>query len=105
MSFWQQILSATGMGRALPWVVVIFLVAAFVLLFSTPEERLRIRTALVLFALSIVAFVIAAAIVSYGVPQTSLAFKWTRWAARLFQWFALINIAAVFVFELLLEPL
>ena len=93
------------MGRALPWVVLVFVVVAFILLFSKPEDRMRIRTALVLFALSVVAFLIAAALLSYGVPPTSLAFKWTRWAARLFQWFALINVAAVFVFELLLEPL
>jgi small-conductance mechanosensitive channel/CRP-like cAMP-binding protein len=39
------------------------------------------------------------------VPQASLAFKWTRWAARIFQWLAIINIAAVFIFELLLAPL
>ncbi len=105
MFFWQQILSATGMGRALPWVVVVFFVAAFVLLYSTPEERMRIRTALVLFMLAVVAFLIAGALVSFGVPPTGLAFKWTRWAARLFLWFALINVAAVFVFELLLGPL
>lgn len=105
MSFWQYILSATGMERAFPWVVLVFVVAAVVLLFSRPEERMRIRKALLLFALSVVAFLIAAALLSYGVSQTSLAFKWMRWAARLFQWFAIINIAAVFVFELLLEPL
>lgn len=105
MTFWQNILNATGMGRALPWVVLVFVVAAFILLFSKPEDRMRIRTALLLFALSVVTFLIAAALLSYGVPPTSLAFKWTRWAARLCQWFALINVAAVFVFELLLEPL
>ncbi|MGZ5481775.1 MAG: cyclic nucleotide-binding domain-containing protein [Pyrinomonadaceae bacterium] len=105
MSFWQQILSATGMGRAFPWVVLIFIVVAFILLFSKPEERMRIRTALLLFALSIVTFLIAATLLSYGVPLTSLAFKWTRWAARIFQWLAIINVAAVFVFELVLGPL
>ncbi|MGZ9190537.1 MAG: hypothetical protein ACXW39_10820, partial [Nitrospira sp.] len=105
MSFWQQILNATGMGRAFPWVVLIFIVVAFILLFSKPEERMRIRTALLLFALSIVTFLIAATLLSYGVPLTSLAFKWTRWAARIFQWLAIINVAAVFVFELVLGPL
>lgn len=93
------------MGKAFPWVVLVFIVVAFTLLFTKPEERMRVRTALLLFALSVVAFLIAATLLSYGVPQTSLAFKWTRWAARISQWFAIVNVAAVFVFELLLEPL
>ena len=105
MIFWQQVLSATGIGTAFPWAVLVFVALAFVLFFSKPHERMRIRAALLLFALSIVVFLIAAALLSFGVPQTSLAFKWTRWAARIFQWFAIVNIAAVFVFELLLQPL
>jgi small-conductance mechanosensitive channel/CRP-like cAMP-binding protein len=48
---------------------------------------------------------IAAALLSHGMPQTSLTFKWTRWAARILHWFALVNVAAVVVFELLLGPL
>lgn len=105
MNFWQKILSATGMGKAFPWVVLVFIVAGLILLFSKPQERMRIRTALLLFALSLIAFLIAATLLSYGVPQPSLAFKWTRWAARIFQWFAIVNVAAAFVFELLLDPL
>ena len=49
MSFWQQILNATGMGTAWPWIVLVFIIAALVLLFSKPGERMRIRTALALF--------------------------------------------------------
>jgi len=105
MSFWQQILNATGMGTAWPWIVLVFIIAALVLLFSKPGERMRIRTALALFALSAVAFLTAAALLAYGVPATSLVFKATRWVARIFQWLAIVNIAAVFVFELLLDPL
>jgi small-conductance mechanosensitive channel/CRP-like cAMP-binding protein len=105
MTFWQEFLTATAMGTAFPWVVLVFVVAAFALLFAKPEERMRIRTALLLFALSIVAFVIAAALLLYGMPQTNLAFRWTRWAARIFQWLAIVNVAAVAIFDVLLEPL
>jgi len=105
MTFWQQILSATGEGMAFPWVVLGFVITAFILLFSKPEERIRIRTALLLFLLSILVFVIAAALLSFGVPPNALTFKWTRWAARIFQWLAIVNVAAVLVFELLLAPL
>jgi len=93
------------MGMAFPWAVLVFIVVALILLFSKPEERTRIRTALVLFALSLVASLIAAALLAYGTPPAGLAFKWIRWAARIFQWFAIVNVAAVFIFELLLEPL
>ncbi|HEX3086368.1 MAG TPA: mechanosensitive ion channel family protein, partial [Pyrinomonadaceae bacterium] len=48
---------------------------------------------------------LAAALLSFGVSQTSLTFKWTRWAARIFQWLAIVNVAAVLIFDLLLEPL
>lgn len=105
MTLWQEIVTATGLGTALPFVVLIFFVAAFILLFSKPEERMRIRTALLLFVLSIFTFLIAAMLLWYGVPPSGLAFKWTRWAARIFQWFAIVNVAAVFAFDLLLEPL
>jgi small-conductance mechanosensitive channel/CRP-like cAMP-binding protein len=105
MNFWQQILSVTGEGPAFPWLVLVFLVVAFVLLFSKPAERMRIRTALLLFALSLLVFVLAAALLSFGVAANSLTFKWTRWAARIFQWLAIVNVAAVFVFEVLLNPL
>jgi small-conductance mechanosensitive channel/CRP-like cAMP-binding protein len=105
MNLWQQLLNATGLGTAFPWAVAVFVVVALILLVSKPEERTRIRTALVLFALSLVASLIAAALLAYGTPSAALAFKWTRWAARIFQWFAIVNVAAVFIFELLLEPL
>jgi small-conductance mechanosensitive channel/CRP-like cAMP-binding protein len=105
MTFWQQILSATGEGPAFPWLVIGFIVIASVLLFAKPEERMRIRTALLLFALSLIVFLLAAALLSFGVPEKSLTFKWTRWAARIFQWLAIVNVAAVLLFELLLGPL
>jgi len=75
MTFWQQILSATGEGMAFPWVVLVFVITAFILLFSKPEERIRIRTALLLFLLSILVFVIAAALLSFGVPPNALTFR------------------------------
>ncbi len=105
MTLWQQILSVTEMGRAYPWVVLAFVLVAILLLATKPEERLRIRTALLLFALSIVAFLAATALLSYGLPQTNIAFKWTRWAARIFQGFAIVNVVAVVIFDALLEPL
>jgi small-conductance mechanosensitive channel/CRP-like cAMP-binding protein len=105
MSFWQEILTATGMGETFPWVVLVFFLVACVLFFTNPEERMRIRAALLLMALSISVFLVAAALLSSGVLPATLIFKWTRWAARIFLWLAVVNVAAVLVFDLVLQPL
>src|SRR3954467_495801 len=103
MNFWQNILSVTGV--AFPWLILVFIAVAFVLLWSKPEERMRIRTALLLFALAIIVFLFAAALLSFGAPQGHAVFRWTRWAARIFEWLAIVNVTAVLIFELLLAPL
>lgn len=105
MNFWQLIQAAAGMGRTLPWVILIFVVASLVLFILKPAERMRIRAALLLFALSLVGLLVAATLLSFGVQPTSSSFKWVRWAARLLQWFALANLAAVLVFEVFLKAL
>ena len=94
MTFWQKILSATGEGPAFPWLVLVFIVIALVLFFAKPQERMRLRTALLLFALSLVVFLVAAVLLSFGVSESDAVFRWTRWTARIFQWLAIVNIAA-----------
>ena len=103
MSFWQQLQTAAGIGATFPWVVLVFLAAALALFVLRPTERMRIRTALLLFALSLIGLMVAAALLSYGVPQTNSSYKWVRWASRFLQWIALVNVAGVFVFEVLGE--
>src|SRR6266511_1651996 len=105
MNLWQQMQNASGLGAMLPWMVLIFVLAALILYISKPLERMRIRTALLLLLSSAIALFIAALLSSYGLPQTSLAFKWTRWIGRILQWFAFVNVVAVFVFEVSLETL
>ena len=105
MNFWQQLTNGAVGGRALPWVALFFISAALVLFIIRPAERMRIRTALLLFALSLIGFVVAAALLSNGIPPTHSSFKWVRWAARFFQWIALVNVAGVFVFEVFLDAL
>ena len=105
MNLWQQMQNASGLGAMLPWMVLIFVLAALILYISKPLERMRIRAALLLFVSSAIALFIAALLSSYGLPQTSLAFKWTRWIGRILQWFAFVNVVAVFVFEVSLETL
>jgi len=105
MTFWQKMLLATGEGPAFPWLLLVFIVIALVLFFAKPQERMRLRTALLLFALSLIVFLVAAVLLSSGVTESHAVFRWTRWTARIFQWLAIVNVAAVLIFELLLDPL
>jgi small-conductance mechanosensitive channel/CRP-like cAMP-binding protein len=105
MNFWQQIQNAAEMGRILPWVLLAFILASAILFVVKPSERMRLRTSLLLFALSLVGLLVAATLLSYGIASTSSAHKWVRWSWRLFLSFAVINVASVFVFEVFLETL
>ena len=105
MNFWQQIQNASGMVAAFPWIVLAFIVVALSLLVLRPNERTRIRTALLLFGLSLVGLVAAAALISLGVNPVSPFYKWFRWAARFFEWIAIVNVAGVFIFEVFLDAL
>src|SRR5437763_5954675 len=105
MNFWQQLQIAAEMGPTLPWVLLIFILAAVVLFALKPSERMRIRAALLLLALAAVGLMVAATLLSFGVPPTRAAYKWVKWSAQILQWFAFVNIAGVIVFEVFLDAL
>jgi len=104
MNFWQEILSAAEM-KTLPWLVLIFIAALIILFVVRPAERLRLRTSLLLFAVSLVGLLVAASLLSYGIAQTSSAYRWVSWSWRIFLAFAVVNVAGVFVFEVFLDSL
>src|SRR2546430_7421393 len=103
MNLWHQIQAAADMGTTLPWILVVFVVAAVVLLIIKPAERLRIRTALLLFGVSLVGLLVAATLLSNGVATTKSAYKWITWLWRILMGFAFVNVAGVLVFEVLLD--
>src|SRR6266566_5514500 len=105
MNFWQQLQMAADLGPTLPWVLLVFILAAVVLFVLKPSERMRIRAALLLLALAAVGLMVAATLLSFGVPPTRAAYKWVKWSALILQWFAFVNIAGVIVFEVFLDAL
>jgi len=105
MNFWQQLQNASGMASAFPWVIIFFFIGALVLFILRPLDRVRIRTAILLFVFGLVGLIAAAALTSTGVNTASPFYKWIRWAARIFEWIALVNVAGVFIFEVFLEAL
>ena|SRR2546422_4180121 len=105
MTFWQQVQAASNIGPAFVWLVLIFVVSALALSAMKPAERPRIRNSLFLFALSLVGLLIVASLANFGVSQTRASYRWLQWAALLCQWLALVNLAGVLMFEIVLGPL
>jgi small-conductance mechanosensitive channel/CRP-like cAMP-binding protein len=105
MTFWQQVQLAAGMRGAFVWAMVIFVVAALVLNALRPAERMRIRAALLLFALSFAGLLLTASFAYRGVSTDSSLYLWFRWASLFCLWIAFINVASVFVFEVFLNAL
>jgi small-conductance mechanosensitive channel/CRP-like cAMP-binding protein len=103
MTFWQQIQAAAGMRNAFVWALVIFVVGALVLNALRPAERMRIRAALLLFALSFVGLLLVASLAYRGISIDSSLYLWCRWASLFCLWIAFINVASVFVFEVFLN--
>ncbi|MGB7921994.1 MAG: mechanosensitive ion channel family protein [Pyrinomonadaceae bacterium] len=103
MSFWQNLQMTAGMGGAFYWVAICFVVAAFVLFGLVPAERMRIRTAVLLFALSFAGLLMAGALLSYGISPESTVYRWTKWASRFIESIAIINLASVLLFDVVLD--
>ncbi|HYJ45555.1 MAG TPA: mechanosensitive ion channel family protein, partial [Pyrinomonadaceae bacterium] len=103
MSFWQEVQNIAGVGGAFHWLALGFVAIALVLPALVPDERRRVRVAVLLFLVSVVGLFLAATLVYYGSdPATSTAFRWVRWAALFLLCVAIINLASVVVFDLLL---
>ena len=74
MSFWNNFLIAAGMtGGFFFWLVLGFVVVALALFVYLPQERGRLRNAMLLFALSLAGLLSAATLLSLGMPAQSTA--------------------------------
>ena len=83
MNFWHQIQNAAEMGRTLPWLILIFVIASVILFTLKPNERQRTRTALLLFGLALAGLLVEASLLSYGFTRADSAYKWVRWSWRM----------------------
>ena len=101
MSFWQLLQQASHANGTFVWMTVLFFVVAFVLFALLPRERLKIRTAIVLFVLSLVGLVIAALTARRG-DQTGSFYRWTVWVSLLLQGISFVSVASSFIFDILL---
>jgi len=105
MNFWHQIQNAAEMGRTLPWLILIFVIASAILFTLKPNERQRTRTALLLFGLALAGLLVEASLLSYGFTRADSAYKWVRWSWRILLAIAFVNVTGAFVFEVFLAAL
>jgi small-conductance mechanosensitive channel/CRP-like cAMP-binding protein len=92
------------MGGVYHWVALGLVASAFILSALVPAERVRIRTAVLLFIVSAFGLFAAASLLAQGFdPLQSSAYRWVRWAALFLESVAIINLASVFVFEVALD--
>ncbi len=102
MTFWQQVQVAAYSGFV--WIVLVFVLCAVLLSAIRPGERARIRNGLFLFALSFLGLSAVAVLGTHGAGSSSL-YRWLRWASLLCQSLALVNLASVLIFEVVLDSL
>jgi small-conductance mechanosensitive channel/CRP-like cAMP-binding protein len=104
MGFWQDIQIAAGVSGIFHWLALSYVVVALSLSALIPSERRRIRVAMALFLLSVVGLFIAATLIYYGLdPTISTPYRWIRGAALFTLCVAIVNLASVIVFDVLLS--
>ena len=86
------------------WVVLIFIGGALGLMALKPNERVRIRNGLFLFALAFGGLLGVASLASHGYRNTD-TYRWTQWASLICLYLAIVNVVSVLVFEVVLDPL
>lgn len=100
MNFWNNVQMSAGMGGALHWVVLAFVVTAFMLFTFVPEERARIRGAMFLFVLSFAGLLTASTIITFGWSPDSFGYRTIRWISLFLVSAAIINLIGVLLFSL-----
>lgn len=103
MTWWQNAERAAGMPGAFRWLIVGFIVAAALLSYLQPGERLRIRNALILFGAAS-AGLVAAGVIFPTSAAAGTVYLTLRGAALFMLAVAIINVVSVFVFAVVLRP-
>jgi len=103
--FFHNLQTALGIGTAMPWLGAIFIAAAATLLAWVPPQRRRVGAALLLFIGASACLLVAAAILTDGYLPDHPAYRWTRFIGQVLLGAALINLAAVVLFDVLLSAI
>ena len=99
MNFWNAVQSAAGTGTALGWLAFSFVAVSLTLFALFPEERVRIRTALLIFSLSIFGLLVSGTMLVLRQSQTGIPFRLVQWSAALLLWISVVNVAGIVIFD------
>jgi len=99
MTFWQDVEKTSEMGRAYPWFGLGFVVVTLILMYLFPQERVRLRTALILFGVSLLGCGVAVALLDFGFSPVGSLYLVVRFGSLLLLGIALVNVASVFAFD------
>jgi small-conductance mechanosensitive channel/CRP-like cAMP-binding protein len=104
MNFLSQLQDASGIA-AFVLAVPAFLILTFLLMAVRPSERMRLRAALVLFAIGLIGLLTLAALAMRGLNPAGRFYLWFDWASLFCLWIAFINVASVLLFDVVLGGL
>jgi small-conductance mechanosensitive channel/CRP-like cAMP-binding protein len=102
-TFWNNLRTAAGMGTALPLVATGLVFAIAVMLVWVPAQRKRTGAAILLFVVASACLLACAGLLTRGYTTGSPAYRWTRFIGLLLFAAAVINVAAVLLFDILLR--
>ena len=103
MNFWQSAQHAARMEGLLS-VILIFIIVALGLMALRPKERVRLRNGLFLFAISLAGLLVIGLLAAYQ-NHDSTDYRWAVWASLICFYLAIVNVASVLLFEVVLDPL
>lgn len=102
MNFWDNLQTAAGTGQ-FHWLAIGFIAVTLLLYAYIHAERERLRAAIFIFIVSFAGLFTSALLLVRGYPPAGMTYTWIRWAALLLLSIAIINVASVLFFNLLLE--
>src|SRR5882757_3214548 len=105
MSFWHELEQAFPINRAYLLTIPVFILVALALFALLPRERQRIRTAILVYLLSLAGLFIVAFLAVKGASPDGSLYHWIRWASLLLHGIALISIASIFLFDIILATI
>jgi small-conductance mechanosensitive channel/CRP-like cAMP-binding protein len=101
LNFWHYWRTASGLGGMQHWLIIVFLAMLIALWFLVPAERRRLRVSFALFVFACLALLLCGLLLARGATESNALFRWLQNAAWLAEGIAVINVAALFLFEVL----
>jgi len=110
MSFWQTLETTSRLGVDLTWITVAFAVISLILTWALPNDRTRVRAAVALFLVAMIALLFASWLPenfrdATGKLQEAFAHRWTRAAALFCISAAMVTVAGVLIFDVILTSI